>query len=59
MKKLYTESEVAHKVNEAVDSVMLPFLVELVGIGITQEQIETAMNNVLARRAEDDNSAEG
>jgi hypothetical protein len=59
VKKLYTESEVAHKVNEAVDSVMLPFLVELVGIGITQEQIETAMNNVLARRAEDDNSAEG
>lgn len=60
MKITMTEEEMIQKINEAVDSAMLPLLVELVALGVTQETIATAMMNVVDRKQEEhDNSAKG
>jgi len=63
MKKItMTEQEVVQNINEAVDSVMIPLLTELVTLGVSQELIGTAMMNIAERKldeAEDDNTAKG
>lgn len=57
-----TEQELVQKINEAVDSVMIPLLTELVTLGVSQELIGTAMMNIAERKldeAEDDDTTEG
>ena len=57
-----TEQELVQNINEAVDSVMIPLLTELVTLGVSQELIGTAMMNIAERKldeAEDDDTTEG
>jgi len=51
MKKItMTEQAMIQNINEAVDSVMLPLLTELVTLGVSQELIGTAMMNIAERK---------
>jgi len=45
-----TEQAMIQNINEAVDSVMLPLLTELVTLGVSQELIGTAMMNIAERK---------
>jgi len=54
MKKItMTEQEVVQNINEAVDSVMIPLLTELVTLGVSQELIGTAMMNIAERKLDE------
>jgi len=55
-----TEQEVVQNINEAVDSVMIPLLTELVTLGVSQELIGTAMMNIAERKLDEhDDTTEG
>ena len=54
MKKItMTEEEAIQNINEAVDSVMIPLLTELVTLGVSQELIGTAMMNIAERKLDE------
>jgi len=54
MKKItMTEEEAIQNINEAVDSVMVPLLTELVTLGVSQELIGTAMMNIAERKLDE------
>jgi len=61
MKKItMTEQAMIQNINEAVDSVMLPLLTELVTLGVSQELIGTAMMNIAERKLDEhDDTTEG
>jgi len=55
-----TEEEAIQNINEAVDSVMVPLLTELVTLGVSQELIGTAMMNIAERKLDEhDDTTEG
>lgn len=54
MKKItMTEQAMIQNINEAVDSVMIPLLTELVTLGVSQELIGTAMMNIAERKLDE------
>jgi hypothetical protein len=53
-KYTFTVAEITEKVNEAVDSVLLPLLTELCTLGVSQETIGTAMMNIAERRLDEE-----
>ena len=52
-----TEQELVQNINEAVDSVMIPLLTELVTLGVSQELIGTAMMNIAERKLDEHDDA--
>jgi len=52
------KQELIQSINEAVDSVMIPFLTELITLGVDQQIITTAMKNIMARQRDDDDTTE-
>lgn len=58
MKKItMTEQAMIQNINEAVDSVMIPLLTELVTLGVSQELIGTAMMNIAERKLDEHDDA--
>ena len=52
MKKTVTTSvdELTQKINDAVDSVMIPLLGELTVLGVSNETLSQAMTNLIERK---------
>lgn len=59
-KKYYSDEQLTQMINEAVDSVMLPLLGELTVLGVSNDLLGQAMNNLIERKKlVDDNTSEG
>ena len=52
--------ELVQAINDAVDSVMIPFIGELLALGVEKDIVMSAMYNITARaKVEDDDTTEG